>query len=400
MTKALPYLQALLLSSMALFGISAEAQTWEILNPTPFYKHHSNAFTYEGKAYVFEGVLTNDLSQAMWTYDPVEDEWSNIADFPGPARAIAIGDEWDGKYYYGFGRTDQTYLRDLWVFDPADSSFTELATCPCTGRTHPALVAYRGKVFMGTGSTGFGDLTDWWVYDIATDTWEQKRDLPGGRRHHPFFFTEGDFVYVGGGHQSTWYKWNIEDEIWTRINGEPLGRVAGQQFQHNGFGYVLGGDDTNHDHVPQDESFMRYDPATDEWEKLPVTPRGKWAPSSFVLDDYVYYFGGLSSELRNDRTMMRLNLELLDQISSTTEVEASALQLHPNPSQSGTFHADFTTTNAADWDVRFFDVTGREVTQSFTVNGNGEYASAAKGTFIFSGTHIDGRTARRLVVLQ
>jgi len=377
MNKSYLFSSSLLLACITLLCSVAQAQEWEEVEAPPFYRHHSNGFTY------------NDA-----------DEWSQIGSFPGPARAIAIGDEWDGKYYYGFGRTASQVLNDLWVFDPADSSFTELATCPCRGRTHPALAAYKGKIFMGTGSSTIGDLDDWWIYDIATDTWEQKQDLPGGNRHHPFFFTDADDVYVGGGHRTSWYKWNITDETWTIIDGEPSGRVAGTQFQHNGYGYVLAGDDRFHELLPNDEYFMRYDPATDEWEKLPSIPNDRWAPSSFIVDDYIYLFGGLSTEVRGNNSMIRFDLSSLDESSSTTDIQANELQLFPNPSATGSFNVNFTTTNLADWDVQFFDITGRNVTDLFAGGNNGVFTTASKGTFIFSASHTDGRTARRLVILE
>ncbi len=400
MNKTLLTSAALLFFCLCFLGNFAAAQTWEQMATPPFFKHHSNGFTFDGTAYVFEGILTDDYSSRMWTYDPATDQWSQFESFPGNARGIAIGDEWNGKYYYGFGRTASSTLNDLWVFDPADTSFTQLASCPCVGRTHPAFAAYKDKIFMGTGSSANGDLDDWWIYDIPTDTWSQATDMPGGNRHHPFFFTDEDDVYVGGGHRTTWYKWNITDETWTQIDDEPSGRVAGTQFQHNGYGYVLAGDDRFHDKLPNDEYFMRYDPDTDAWEKLPTIPADKWAPSSFLVGDYVYFFGGLSVEDRDNREMIRFDLSSLDPISSTSELEDGELEVFPNPTSSGTFTVDFTTTSYSDWDIQFTDVTGRNVTDAFIAAGNGTFTTSAKGSFFFNATHKDGRTANRLVILE
>lgn len=385
---------------LALITLNLQAQDWEEVATPPFFKHHSNGFTFDGKAYVFEGSIADNYSRAMWTYDADADEWNNFASFPGTPRGFAIGDEWDGKYYYGFGLTPGGRLNDLWVFDPVDTSFTQLASCPCVPRYHPALAAHEGKIFMGTGSGASGNLEDWWVYDMASDSWSQKANMPGGARHHPFFFTEGEDIFVGGGHRESWYKWNMVNETWTSIDGAPSGRVAGTQFQNNGYGYVLAGDDRFHGILPSDEYFMRYDPVTDEWEKLPPTPNDRWAPSSFIIEDYVYLFGGLSAENGSDRSMIRFDLSSLDPSSSTQELGAEALQLFPNPATGGTFTVNFTTTDLADWNVRFFDVTGRDVTNTFTAERNGEYSTTSKGSFIFAANHVDGRTAQRLVILD
>ncbi len=249
--------------TLALMG-NMNAQNWEQLDDPPFYKHHSNGFTYDGVAYVFEGTYTEDSSKEVWKYTPEDDSWTQLPEFPGLGRAISIGDDWDGKYYHGFGKGDPDdsegpfadYLNDLWEFDPATETHTQLPSCPCEGRSHPAFSAHNGKIMMGSGSTFNGDLKDWWEYDIATQVWTQKEDIPGGDRHHPFFFAVDNKVYVGGGHQFNWLEWNLDTEQWTPIDDTPEGRVAGSQFAFGGRGFLLGGDDYTHNHVPDVESFM------------------------------------------------------------------------------------------------------------------------------------------------
>ena len=122
---------------------------WEQLKDTPFTKHHSNGFGVNGKAFIFEGTYDNDgpneISNEVWEYSPDTDTWTQLDDFPGPGRAIAIGDDMDGKYYFGFG-TDRN---DLWEYDPVTNEYTELPSCPCIPRAHPALVAHNNKIYMG-----------------------------------------------------------------------------------------------------------------------------------------------------------------------------------------------------------------------------------------------------------
>jgi|GEM_PF-955413 len=313
----------LLMGFLTIYGMSQLlAQEWEQLNNCPFYLDHSYAIGYEGKAYVIEGV-SNGGENRMWQYTVATDSWSVIGSFPGAPRGIAIGEVADDKFYFGFGTHAQSgqSLNDLWVFDPADGSFTELPSCPCQGRSHPSLAINNNKIYMGTGSTANGDLDDWWVYDIIAQTWTQKTDMPGGDRHHPFFFSLDDKVYVGGGHVYNWLEWDTVSEEWTLINGQPLARVAGTQFAYGGKGFLLGGDEDQHVNVAPEESFMSYDPAADEWENLAALPNGsRWAPSSFVLDGIVYYFGGYDDD-GPDNTMWKFNLnELLCQPAQNPSV--------------------------------------------------------------------------------
>ncbi len=277
----------------------AHAQ-WIQLNDTPFETHHSNGFGLNGKGYVIEGSFSGDdpnASNMLWEYQPLTDEWMAMLQVPGPGRNIAIGDDMDGKYYYGFGANSDGALTDVWVFDPVDTSFTELPSCPCVGRSHPAFVAHNNKIFMGSGSSYEGDLNDWWVLDLATNTWTQRDDIPGAVRHHPFQFGIDNAIYVGGGHISNWSKYDIETNTWSAIDDFPGGRVAGTQFSHDGKGYVLSGDDENHGPLFSNQLFLQYDPADNLWRELPPHPgTNKWACSSLIIDDILYFFGGIEYE--------------------------------------------------------------------------------------------------------
>lgn len=293
------------------FSLSShlQAQEWELINnvPSQLRDDHHNGFGYNGKGYIIDG----SGSRRVWEYSPDTDTWVRLADFPGPSREIAIGDDWNGKYYYGFG-VGGTYLNDLWEFNPVDTSWTQLPSCPCQGRSHPALIAHNDKVFMGTGTSFSGDLDDWWEYDMITQEWTQKEDIPGGNRHHPFQFAIDNYVYVGGGHRTNWVRYDIETSMLNPIDNTPSGRVAGSQFSYDGWGFLLGGDTASHSNVPVSQSFMAYDPQLEEWMYLPSLPRGsRWAPGSFIIDDVVYFFGGLSDTFGYDATMWKFDLTIL-----------------------------------------------------------------------------------------
>ena len=313
------------------------AQDWQKLNDPPIYKHHSNGFGFNGKGYIFEGVGQGDTPQGeskeVWEYTPESDTWVRLPDFPGDGRGFAIGDDMDGKYYYGFGVSNAGRLNDLWVFDPMDTSYTQLPSCPCEGRYHPAFIAHNNKIFMGSGSGENSDLKDWWVFDIATMSWEEKDDIPGADRHHPFQFAVDSFVYVGGGHENNWEKWNINTETWTSINNQPDARVAGSQFSYEGKGYVLGGDYTWHTNINDDEFFMEYDPLTDTWENLSTPPSGGglWANSSMIIGDNLYLFGG-RNDVITDNSLWVLDLVTFFNPSSTINEETEQdLTLLENP---------------------------------------------------------------------
>lgn len=308
-----------LIVSITLFlcTFSISAQEWQQVGDSPFRDDHTNGFGFEGVAYVFRGTPTNTEDgnrNEVWTYTPATDTWDLMTTFPGDARNISIGDDWNGKYYYGFGiGGPDGLLNDLWEFDPVDTSFTQLPSCPCVGRSHPSLIAHNDKIFMGAGSSFGGDLNDWWEYDMKTQVWTQKESIPGPVRHHMFHFSIGNYVYVGGGHVANWNRYDPELEEWTPIDDLPQGRVAGTQFQYGDLGFILAGDDRFHDHVPDVETFMYYSEETKEWDYLPQLPNGsRWAPSSFIVDDELFFAAGLSNIINGDATMWKFDLSKIN----------------------------------------------------------------------------------------
>jgi N-acetylneuraminic acid mutarotase len=312
--------------------------------PNNFRTDHSFGFSISGVGYLVAGTdNTNTTTADFYSYNPLTDQWTQLNDFPGGTRGYGIGDIIDGKAYFGFGSSSNTgqsnQQNDLWEFDPATGQWTELASCPCAARRHPALVASQGKIFMGLGDNStVGNLNDWWEYDIATDNWTQKTLFPGFNRHHPYQFAIGDNVYVGFGHGNQgsqiykdWYSYNPTLDTWTQVSDiTGQARVAGTQFSHNGFGYILSGDGQTHNSMPVGE-FWRYDASNDSWLQLPSHPgKSRWAPASFVINDEVYLING--AETPNyiyPNTSFKLNLNSL--VGLAENLKDNKFSVYPNP---------------------------------------------------------------------
>ena len=193
---------------------------------------------------------------------------------------------------------------------------------------------------MGNGNSG--NMNDWWEYDIASNTWSQKPDFPDLPRHHPYQFAVGDYVYAGLGHGNNnaggtnifdeLYRYDPQTEVWDQMKTLPAeGRVAGTQFNYGGKGYVLSGDGDDHTVMPFG-SFWEYDPVEDKWNAMPSHPgSSRWAPSSFVIDDYIYFFNGLSFSLVEDLNVYRFYLGEGDPPTSTEELDNNEVIISPNP---------------------------------------------------------------------
>ncbi|MCF8238223.1 MAG: T9SS type A sorting domain-containing protein [Saprospiraceae bacterium] len=361
--------------------VSVMAQWTQIASPPEdFRTDHSFAFAIRDTGYIVAGKTSSELRADFYRYLPGQDEWTQLPDFPGGTRGFGIGEVWEDIAYFGFGAgmhpdsTEEVQKNDLWAFDPSTNEWTELSSCPCSPRIHPAFITHKGNIYVGLGSSsGIGNLNDWWVYNIATDTWAQKADLPSHPRHHPYQFAIGDYVYAGFGHGSvepkiydTWYQYDPEMNSWTEVASMPgQGRVAGTQFSHNGFGYVLSGDGEDHDSMETGE-FWRYNADSNQWNELPPHPgSSRWAPASFIINNEVYLINGPSF---GDYQVESYKYDLGDPTTGTVVLEDQNLHLeiYPNP-----FSSDLTiqwkmapTLPLDPLIVKVMDAQGRQILES------------------------------------
>lgn len=396
---------AAIAATLLLASISV-AQEWTQVASMPGPgRHHPVNFVLDGKGYVATGsTSTAGNSDDFYRYDPTTDSWETLVDFPGADRSYAYGGSYNGKGYLGFG-LGTAYLRDLWEYDPGTETWTELASCPGAARSHPAFVITDdGKIYVGMGNAS-SNFRDWWVYDIATDVWEQKALLPGAARHHPYYFNIGNTPYVAFGHGAAIfkdvYKYDLETDAWTRMNDLPgSGRVAGQQFSHNGKGYVISGDNEQHGHFPTGE-FWEYDPVLDSWVELTPHPgSARWAPGTFVIGNTLYFMCGLSN-VRLESDMWKY--EILEPAGTDDVVLANGASwtVFPNPVRGNDLQIQGSDFELGAGAVRLLTADGREVAvlsgspQSFRIP-----AQVASGRYFLSLPTNEGTETRAITVLR
>lgn len=333
---------ALVLLSFLYLGVFAQWVERASFYPDAVPRHHPVTFSIDGYGYMIAGndVITNSKEPTLkdvLRYDPKENEWTHLNDFPGPRRGYSYGLEYQGKGYMGFGVEQDSsgweLLDDLWEYDPKTDTWTELSPCPCEARIHPALLEVEGVIYMGLGG-GSSNLGDWWAYDISTDTWTEKAQFPGEARHHPFYFGIDSLAYVGFGHgkkvYDDFYSYNPRTDKWKLIPGFPgQARVAGTQFSYDGKGYVLSGQGADHDNMEKGE-FWEFDPLEETWDTLPSHPgTGRWAPGSFIIGKDLYLMGGEGALKWGDLWSYPLDL-----FTGLEEMPKSIhLQAFPNPAR-------------------------------------------------------------------
>jgi N-acetylneuraminic acid mutarotase len=400
MKNTFTYLFTLLILSLTGFSY---AQTWVsktgMGNNT---RHHPVTWTLNGFGYAATGTNpSNNPTSDFEQYNPTTDSWVSLPDFPGPARSFSIGGVYNGEAYLGFGAGSTAPLNDLWKYDPTSETWEELSSCPCEGRQHPSFTVNEnyGKIYMGKGNNASGNLGDWWEYDIATDTWTQMPDFPGTDRHHPYHFSIGDFSYSGLGHDSSpemarddWYRFDPVDNSWDQMATAPGARIAGTQFAFSGKGFVLSGDAEYHE-ATTTSIFWMYDPDNDQWTVLDPHPGNSvWAPGSFIIDDTVYFFGGVDFiDLVFETGMWSADL---NEVLSTDTFDKNEITLYPNPAQNIIYLT--TNTPLENSTVKVYSMDGRQViSEPYTENL--DISTTTPGVYILEVLHNNQKSSMKFV---
>lgn len=393
---------------LTVIALQLNAQTWTQLgNPPASYeaRNHPVTFSIGDFAYIGTGA-GNFYNPDFYRYDPSNDSWTALANFPGGARSFAYGVANAGKGYVGFGlvatSTGATYYDDLWEFDPVTNAWTKLADCPGSGRRHPAMVATPGKIFVGCGDGPNGNLNDWWEYDIASNTWDQKPNLPSFVRHHPYFFEAGGDAYVGFGHngQSIYkdmYRYTPSTSTWTAMPDIPAqGRVAGTQFGYDGKGYLLSGQGETHNNLATGE-FWEFDPSNSSWAQLTAHPgTGRWAPGSFVIGNVVYLTSGSPGSPQTDVSdLWKFDMPFAVGVN---DIQKAKVQLYPNPATDEIS----VSTDAKIETIEVMNILGGKVQVSWEAQS--EYSAVinlstlAPGAYILDMKHTNGSTSSQQFV--
>lgn len=171
------------------------------------------AFAIDGKAYVTLGGIGADQPertvyyQQLWEYDPATGQWAQRSDFPGEGRWRAFAFVIDGMAYVGGGSREADIslnFQDTYRYDPEQDIWTAVADFPegwgFGGYAH----AIDGKGYVGEGGRYLYEAnyrTKVWEYDPMADHWTHVSNMPGSQQGRVLTYSgvyDGK-IYVGGG---------------------------------------------------------------------------------------------------------------------------------------------------------------------------------------------------------
>jgi len=247
----------------------------------------ATSFSILNKGYVGLGtrsypyIYFNDF----YKYDPIQNSWEQIADFPGEGKESATSFVIGDYAYVGIGiNSSNLPTNEFFKYDPVSDTWIQIKDFPMSRSLGVGLsVKDKGYIF-------YDDYFDnFWSYDPLFDKWSQMpnldmSDVGGGSPSHTGFVI-GDKIYICISRNQYYtfvFEFDTNTHKWTRKTGFWSGDVA-VGFSIEDKGYLMTSYGRNYE----------YDSQSDTWKELSRFPGEPRAYSiGFELNGKAYYGTG------------------------------------------------------------------------------------------------------------
>lgn len=289
----------------------------------------------------------------FWEYDPVNNTWTQKADFGGDARIQAVGFSIGTKGYIGTGGRSG-FKTDFWEYDSSNNTWTRKSDFPGIARWAAVGFSIGNKGYIGTGANGVTSFRDFWEYDPSNNKWTQKTDFPGAARNGAVCFSIGTKGYIGlgwsqGNIRNDFWEYDPENDSWMQIADFPAtGRQIATGFSIGTYGYVVGGHDGSYRN-----DFWEWDSTTNTWsQKQNFGGLGRMSAVGFSIGSNGYFGTGTNGIYKNDfweyKTGINSNSLLFN--------NADSVKIFPNPAIN-----KITIEYPKEFDIEIADLNGRQI---------------------------------------
>lgn len=302
-----------------------EKGSWAQCTEIPWRVQEVYGAARDGKAIIVGGMAvaddgTVDILDRVGIYDPLNNSWTEGPRLPS-ARHHPLVVHASGRIYAlgGFTRGDAGIWqarREVHVLDRQGVWASETRMPEI--QTEAMAVELGGRIHIIGGRTPTSDNTSRWgeyrdvdwhqVYDIQSRSWSKAAPLPSPRNSAAIAVIDGQIYVAGGrsmkgGNTANLDRYDPMTDSWHSMNPMPYaggglnGAVVGGMF------YVFGGEELG---IRGAEGVLphavRYDPATDQWERLADMPAPRHghavvsiAATLFVIGGGAHTAGGLTT---------------------------------------------------------------------------------------------------------
>ncbi|MGB7156919.1 MAG: kelch repeat-containing protein [Tepidisphaeraceae bacterium] len=272
---------------------------WKAVAPSPVERAEALGGVYNDKLYVFGGLFTPPGQILGMTrsdvYNPATNKWTRLADMPEKVTHAGVVRVGDVFWFVGgyVGDHPGPGYDHVWKYDVSENAWSRGPDLPANrGAGSAVLIDNKIHFVGGLDETRGADKADHWVLDLdeQSEGWKRRKSLPAAR-NHTSAVSLGGYMYVIGGQLdeeelqeplSSVYRYDPETDDWDRMKDLPAPRshTNSSTFVMNGRIVVLGGEDG---FGAPHRTVYAYDPATDSWTRLSDLPATRSTSVAGVL---------------------------------------------------------------------------------------------------------------------
>ncbi|XP_067293075.1 kelch-like protein 33 [Pseudorasbora parva] len=266
---------------------------WRMLGNLPEKPRFSHGVgAMRGKLYVVGGrhyYGKDDTMKCTYMYDPIQNSWQRLADMHERRSSFTLV-ILNGKLYaIGGERDSEVNMETVEVYCPNTNSWS--FACPLDQALicHAASV-WNGTIFLSGGLDSQNQCLSSMILYHPEQGSTYLAEMRNGRALH-CMETLGDRLYVAGG-VSCDADGQLVDQLacevydpvansWSAIMPFPVPHVGSASAVLEGKLYIIGG--YCHCNYSDTKSVHRYDPATERWEHMSMTPGPNTCIAACVL---------------------------------------------------------------------------------------------------------------------
>lgn len=269
----------------------------------PTVRQEHGAAALNGEVYVLGG-FTPDASSSVQAYDPENDSWRDVADFPAvfhhPNVAVVGGTIYVAGFHLGSSLGDADGR--VFAYDPAADAWVPRTSMPVGTERGASCVATLDDDIYVFGGASDVTLPDASVYDTVADEWTPLPPMPALREHCVAAGIDGKIYIVSGranniqGIQVESWVYDPAGQTYDERSAMPTPRAGAAGATLSGRIFVFGGEGNPDDPDGIFHDIEVFDPATNSWEELPdmTIPRHGYAAAA--VGDRIYLPGGATAE--------------------------------------------------------------------------------------------------------
>jgi len=184
------------------------------------FTNHAVSFVFNDEIYVAHGFGLANFSGVIYKYNPIQNQWIKLNNFPGFVRSCAVGCSNGERFFSGTGFASWNE-NDWWEYKPASDEWKKLRKMPDKGRINATAFSISKRIFVATGRFFRGDhdgghlKNDILEYDINTNQWYKAGEINNGSRENSISFVIQNKAYIAFGEDEAGIKhdiWSIETQ--------------------------------------------------------------------------------------------------------------------------------------------------------------------------------------------